>query len=548
VPEKTPRPINGPDSVSSFVDKLTVNDATFEVFVNQGRILTVKEDLAPSEKTAVIAVGDPSIVDLKVISRRQLRLVGLRLGATDLSITSTKGEVYNIEVRVVVDLELLRGQLRCLFPDAQLKLCQLRDNIVVEGQARDVVQVQRILETINAFVRSVVTGQSRALGGQTQRGVAPIQPQKPTEPVDPNRPGETPTGVGADQPGPGGVSATIGAPQVINLIRVPTSQQVLLKVRVAELNRTGLRQIGSDFLLIDKDNGNIIGTNLTNGAIAAMGSIGSRKLSGTATGATTSTTTAFGIFERGGFEIFLSALRRNSLLRILAEPNLIAMNGHQASFLAGGQFPVPVPQIGGAGSLGSNVTVQFQNFGVQLAFLPTVLDNDTIRLTVDPEVSEVDFSLATTLVPGGSPVPGLSTRRAHTTVEMRQGQTLAIAGLLQLTITGNTARIPGLGDLPVLGPFFSNTSHSTVEKELIVLITPYLVEPLNPGQVPPSPGDEVLSPNDLEFYLLNRLEGRTGRDFRSTTEYDDALHVLRCLLKLENDYVRGPHGFCEYGR
>jgi pilus assembly protein CpaC len=549
LPEKSPRPLKGPDSVSSFIDSLTVNDAAFEVVVSQGRILTVKEDLAPAGQTALIAVGDPSIVDLKVVSRRQLRVVGLRVGATDVSITAVDGRVYGLEVRVVVDLELLRGQLRCIFPDAQVKLCQVRDNIVVEGQARDVAQVQRIIETIQAYVQSVIRGQARSLGGtQQQRGALPLLPQRPMEPVDPNRPGETPTGVGADLPGPSNVQATAGLPQIINLIRVPTSQQVLLKVRVAELNRTALRQMGSDFLAIDKDNGTIIGTNLTNGAISAIGTIGSRKLSGTATGANTSTTTAFGIFERGGFEIFLSALRRNSLLRILAEPNLIAMNGHQASFLAGGQFPVPVPQIGGAGNLGSNVTVQFQNFGVQLAFVPTVLDNDIIRLTVDPEVSEVDFSLATTLVPGGSPVPGLSTRRAHTTVEMHQGQTLAIAGLLQLTITGNTARIPGLGDLPILGPFFSNTSHDRVEKELIVLITPYLVEPLNCPQVPPSPGDEVLSPNDLEFYLLNRIEGRTGRDFRSTTEYDDATHVLRCLLKLENDYVRGPHGFCDYGR
>src|SRR5262249_50859336 len=161
---------------------------------------------------------------------------------------------------------------------------------------------------------------------------------------------------------------------------------------------------------------------------------------------------AFGIFEMGGFEIFLSALRRNSLLRILAEPNLVAMNGHQASFLAGGSFPVPVSNFSGTGGAASG-SLQNQNFGVPPAFVPTLLDNEVIRLTVDPEVSEVDFSLATTLVPGGSPVPGLSTRRAHTTVEMHPGQTLAIAGLLQLELSGQTSRIPGLGDLPIIGPF-----------------------------------------------------------------------------------------------
>ena len=152
--------------------------------------------------------------------------------------------------------------------------------------------------------------------------------------------------------------------------------------------------------------------------------------------------------------------------------------------------------------------------------------------------------------PGGttapaSPVPGLDTRKAHTVVEMRQGQTLAIAGLLQLTLEGTTNRIPGLGDLPILGPFFSNTTGMRIEKELIVLVTPYLVEPMKPGQVPPSPGDEVNEPNDWEFYLLNRIQGRTGRDFRSTTEYDDPLKVLRCFIKAHQDNVRGPQGFSE---
>src|SRR5207244_2866669 len=164
--------------------------------------------------------------------------------------------------------------------------------------------------------------------------------------------------------------------------------------------------------------------------------------------------------------------------------------------------------------------------------VPFILDDDTIRLTVDPEVSSIDPALGTILVPGGSPVPGLNTRKAHTTVELHTGQTLAIAGLLQLTLDGQTSRIPGLGDLPILGPFFSNTTGDRIEKELVVLVTPYLVEPMNPEQVPPTPGDEVKTPKDLEFYLLNRIEGRTHDDWRATTEYDDALHVLRCFMKL----------------
>src|SRR5207302_410403 len=239
-------------------------------------------------------------------------------------------------------------------------------------------------------------------------------------------------------------------------------------------------------------------------------------ITGIANAALGPSNTVFGIFEKSDFEFFLSALRRNTLLKILAEPNLVALNGQAASFLAGGEFPVPVPQVGASG-VAPTVTVAFKEFGVRLDFLPTILDGDVIRLAVDPEVSTIDFAIGTVLVAGGTPVPGLNTRKAHTVVEMREGQTLAIAGLLQLTLDGTTTRIPGLGDLPILGPFFQNTTSNRVEKELIVLVTPYLVEPMNPGQVPPVPGDEVNAPTDLEFYFLHRIEGRTVVDFRATT-------------------------------
>jgi pilus assembly protein CpaC len=190
------------------------------------------------------------------------------------------------------------------------------------------------------------------------------------------------------------------------------------------------------------------------------------------------------------------------------------------------------------------VTVQFKEFGVRLNFVPFILDGDVIRLSVDPEVSTVDFTLGTVLVAGGTPVPGLNTRKAHTTVEMRQGQTLMIGGMLLVAMDGTTARIPGLGDLPILGPFFSNTSGDRIEKELVIMVTPYLVEPMNPDQIPPTPGDEVNEPTDLEMYFLNRIEGRTGRDFRSTVQYDDPFHLIH-HVNLEKKYITGPCGFSE---
>ena len=159
-------------------------------------------------------------------------------------------------------------------------------------------------------------------------------------------------------------------------------------------------------------------------------------------------------------------------------------------------------------------------------------------------MSSIDFTLGTTIA--GTAVPGLNTRNASTTVELREGQTLAVAGLLSVTLEGGTARIPGLGDLPILGPFFSNTSSKRTEKELIVLVTPYLVDGLKCDQVPPAPGADVNAPNDLEFYLGNRIEGRTGRDWRATIgRFSSAPALLPAYLRLHQEYVRGPHGFSD---
>jgi pilus assembly protein CpaC len=525
----------------AFVDTLSSNDAAFEVLLGQGRILNLRENLTDGKAIPLIATGDPTVIDFIVINPRQIRVIGQRIGVTDLSVTAGSGRTYNFEVRVVVDLGALRARLHCLFPDASLQLSQLRDQVVVEGQARDTAQVARIVETIRAYLNSVQTGEARRVSGSAGRLMPPAGPG--TRPNGEGTSGVPPPGGVSPELSPGGsVQSTVAPISILNLIRVPTSHQVLLKVRVAELNRTAMRQIGADILTGNPGNGVLIGTQIGGASVSASAAVSGRALRGTASTTLAPANTAFGIFERGDFAIFLSALRRNNVLKILAEPNLVALNGQQASFLAGGEFPVPVPQFGGAGGAAATVTVQFREFGVRLGFIPFILDGDVIRLTVDPEVSEIDFAIATTLVPGGSPVPGLSTRKTHTTVEMREGQTLMVSGLMQLTLIGNTARIPGLGDLPILGPFFSNTSSNRVEKELVILVTPYLVEPMNAGQVPPSPGDEVREPNDLELYFLNRIESRTGRDFRSTLSWSDPFHI-RDLLKLESKSVCGPHGF-----
>ena len=544
VPQAPPRPEKGPKAVSSFIDSLTRNDATFEVVLGQSRILNAKEDIFEVKKKDIrisIAVGNPQVIDVgdTPIGTRGIRVTGKRIGVTDLSITTDKGQTYSFEVHVVYNLDLMRARLCELFPDASIKLAQLGNKLVVEGQARDGHQVARILQTLRAFPGLPVNGLFTSQPG-TGAGTAPA--------VGPGAAGVAQSTVGAAvaQSTLPGLAAQSGTGmEIVNLLRVPGPQQVLLKVRIAELNRTALRQMGADFLAVDKESGTVIGTQIGGNTVSSLLTSASGVLSSLSTLGASPTTTAFGIFQEGSFGLFFSALRKNQIVKVLAEPNLVTMDGHPASFLAGGEFPVPVPQSVGQAGIAPTVTVLFKEFGVRLGFVPYIQDNEVIRLSVDPEVSDLNFDNGVILVAGGSKVPALNVRRAHTVVELHQGETLAIAGLMQLNLQGTTNRLPFLGDLPIIGPCFSNNTDTRQEKELLVLVTPYLVEPMQAGQVPPLPGDEVNEPNDLEFYFLGRIEGRTGRDGRSTTNYDDPCYLLRCFMNLQDEHVHGIHGYCE---
>jgi pilus assembly protein CpaC len=440
---------------------------------------------------------------------------------------------------VEYDLTLLEAVLRQTFPSALVRITQMGDHIILEGQARD----QRQLAAIDSAVRAYLQSQQTSSNTRQPPPVSDLQEALPEAQMPPDseallQPDEemiralpelTARAAGGD----------VATAQIINLMTLPGVQQVLLQVRIAELNRTGLREVGAD-TFFEFGNGNILGTKIAGAQATLKSTAATATSAATANGLTPGTSsTAFGIFPNARAEIILRVLRENSLLRVLAEPNLVAMSGHEASFLAGGEFPVPVAQ----GSVGvSNVTVQFKQFGVQLNFVPQILDDNVIHLEVRPEVSTIDPALGTTLVIGGTPVPGINTRRVHTTVELREGESLALAGLLQVTLDAKTSRIPGLGDLPYIGPLFSNTSHKRTEKELLVIVTPYLVAPTAADCATRLPGDDITDPNDLEFYLLNRIEGRTGREFYSTTSWDDPWHFAR-LIKLQRSQVCGPCGF-----
>ena len=550
--------------------QLKATEAEFQVPLGQGRILSLREEITEGKTTPLIAIGNPGVIDVTIVSAKQLRVTGLRVGSTDLSITNASGSTMHYEIQVLADLTLLQKKLRTTFPDASINLSQIQSHIVVEGEARNQMQVVNIIGVVSAYLDTVTAAQRMSI---QSRGSAVINsnPLRSDNAVPPDATAlnsspsngksnvatepdsnsnanqsladaETIESSGQNQR----VSGAIPNPSIVNLLRVPTSQQVLLKVRVAELNRTALRNIGANFLAIDETTKSIFGTQIA-GPVSATGTA-VNNLTGSATLGVNPIgnrggTTVYGIFQNANFEMPLNAMRRNGLLKILAEPNLVALSGQQSSFLVGGEYPVPVPQVSASG-VAPTVTVRFKEFGVRLGFVPHVLDQENIRLTVAPEVSEIDFTIAVTLVAGGSPVPGLNVRRSLTTVEMKHGQTLAIAGLLYLKLDGTTDRIPGLGDLPGIGPFFSNTSNERIEKELVILVTPYIVEPMEPDQIPPQPGSEVGEPTDWEFYFLNRIESRKGVDFRSTTAWDNAQEHLY-MMKMQSKILKGQVGYSE---
>jgi pilus assembly protein CpaC len=559
--------------------QLSGTGAEFQVPLGQGRILTLKEDLTIGEDEPLIAVGNPGILDVSVITPKQLRLTGMRVGVTDLSVTTAKGETTHYEVQVMADLTLLQKKVRVTFPDASVHLTQIQSSIVVEGQARSQLQVTQIIAMISSYLDAVtaiqrMTVRASGSGGGAMSaldaaattgaaGTATNAPDatNPNAPANPAAPGESgqqvaPNDLGGMGSGsdallsnnrPTQTQGTLPNAAIVNLLRVPTSQQVMLKVRIAELNRTGMRNIGANFLALDEANRAILGTQIA-GSVTASGNVIGKTFLGEANMPISPLgnrggTTVFGIFQNANFEMPLNALRRNGLLKILAEPNLVAMSGQPSNFLVGGEYPVPVPQVGASG-VAPTITVRFKEFGVRLGFIPYVLDDESLRLTVAPEVSEIDFSIAVSLVAGGSPVPGLNVRRSMTTVEMKHGQTLAIAGLLYLKLDGTSDRIPGLGDLPYLGPFFSNTSNERIEKELVILITPYIIEPMNDDQVTALPGSDVGEPTDWELYFMSRIEGRKGIDFRSTTSWDNAQEHLY-LMNMQKKALKGEVGFSE---
>lgn len=280
------------------------------------------------------------------------------------------------------------------------------------------------------------------------------------------------------------------APKIINNMKVGGVQQILLNVQVMEVSRTKLREMGFDFA-------NLNGDDFIISSVSGLISAASTQ-TGVATGAGESV--RFGIVDgSNSFFGFLKLLRQNSLAKILAEPKLVTVSGRPATFNVGGEIPVPVPQ-----SLGT-VTIQYKKYGTQVDFLPIVLGNGNIRLEVRPKISELDY--ANSVQVGQTIVPGLKERMIDTGVEMKAGQTLALAGLVQNRIESSNSGIPVLADLPWLGAAFRRVKHQNNEVELLIMVRPELVQAMDPHEVPPGgPGLNTVDPCDTDLYWRGHME------------------------------------------
>lgn len=380
-----------------------------------------------------VHVDDPEILELTPLSPTEVQIIALKAGVTRVKLWDEDSKVYTIEVFVDGDSRQLTMLLRRLFPDAQVHVIPVQGSVILTGYVQNPDDVSHIVALANEF-----------------------------------------------------------HPKVLNHLKVGGSRQVLLHVKVMEVQRDKLRAMGFNFNAFgtDYDISSGIG-----GLISNMPSI----LSALPVPSPEANIVFSLIDDNDTFIGLLEALREEDLLKILAEPTLVAISGRPASFLAGGEFPILVPQ-----SLGTT-SIEFKEFGVRLDFVPIVLGNGRIHLEVRPEVSERDFTSAITV--GSTVVPGLTTRRIDTAVELNSGQTLAIAGLINTRVEARTSKVPLLGELPWIGAAFRRVRYEESEVELLILVTPEIVEAMDAEQVPPGgPGFETQGPTDTELFFKGFIE------------------------------------------
>lgn len=441
----------------------TPDTGTLEIPLGKSRLVSSDEPIARA------MIGSPETADILPVTNHSVYVIGKKMGTTNLTLYDGGGRVMAMmNVAVGPDVDALGQQLRQLIPNNPIEAHIANDSIVLTGLVNNPADAARAIHLAQAFA------------------------------------GE----------------------KVINLISLGSSEQVMLEVRFAEVNRTAERELGINSS-VQSSNGNF-------GAITGLGST---LVAGAVPGAALlqpgTISNAFGIlqgaFKAGGVNIqaTLNALETRGLAKTLAEPTLVALSGERASFLAGGEFPVPVAQSGTGAT--ATISVEFKPFGVSLAFTPTVLGDGTISMIVEPEVSAIDPTASITL--GTIVIPGVRTRRASTTLQMRDGESFAIAGLLQKDFKTTINQMPGLGSLPILGALFRSTDFTKDETELLIVVTPHLVAPIRPDQVF-LPTESVVDPSESDAFLF-------GQPYRARNPQQSAASPA---LKLDvTDSKEGAH-------
>jgi pilus assembly protein CpaC len=395
------------------------------------------------------SVSNPEVAEAVLVAPDQVLVNGKAFGQVNFIAWEQKGGGFIVfDVFVRSNLSLIDSQIKALFPNDDIRLSQANGSVVISGSVKQ--------KATGAEVEAVV----KAAGFN-----------------------------------------------VVNMLKSPTQgvAQVQLQVQVAEVSRNRMRELGATFAYESQPGvGGVIGTG---GGPWTMNKVEGGNIFGTTVGS------ALNLFVMGGNTFnFLRALKTQGALRALAEPNLIAMDGQQASFLAGGEYPVPIIQNTGDRAM---VTILFKEYGVRLNFKPTIIDEDHIRLELEPEVSTIDYTNGVKF--DGFIIPALRTRRAKTGVELRDGQSFALAGLLDNNETRSISKIPVIGDIPILGALFSSKSFQKQETELMFIVTANLVKPVNRDELPEMRGVDGLK-NGSPLGVEPKGEGIQGDHGFSTGE------------------------------
>jgi pilus assembly protein CpaC len=415
------------------------------------------------------SITQPNVADVIVLTPKQMYLTGKAPGVTSLSIWTDADKLSAVfDVEVTPDISSLKNKLHTVFPEEKdIQVKTSGDSIILTGTVSNAENLSQVLAIANSYAPAAKKGEE--------------------------------------------------SKKIINLLQVGGVQQVMLEVRVSEISKSIGRKMGIKFNAIGRlgQDGNVsyLSSPTNRGyALEADGGVSVLSAVDRILPGVVSATAAAGLGNLSFIKIardvtwtgLIDALKERGLVKVLAEPTLITMSGKKANFLAGGEYPIPVP---GSGTGGSGITIDYKTFGVGLNFTPTVLGNGKISMEVAPEVSDLDFTNAVYL--SGYVVPGLTVRRVSTTVELGDGQSFAVAGLLNDNVREVVKKVPFLGDIPVLGLLFRSSEFQKNETELVIIVTPHLVKPLDMAKQT-LPTDQFVEPNDMEFYLLGLEEGIRG--------------------------------------